>query len=323
MNRFLYPIAHGAVDFSCALLLFRFFRGCPDYGAVLLLYNFCAFALQMPLGILADKWNRNHALAGSGMMLVGFSFLLTGQPLISAVTAGLGNACFHLGGGLEVLNEGPKAGPLGRFVAPGALGLFLGTLYGKGTLSAVWVPLMMLLSGLALLRKHHPSANAAITFPRRLPILLALFAVVVLRCYLGFAFHFSWNTTLWSGLALCLATVFGKYCGGHLLDRFGWRKTVVCTMVPAALCLVLGSLPPLGFLGMLLFQTTMPLTLWGAARLAPGLKGFAFGLLTFGLFLGFLPVYFQWPLPQSPWIWGLGALGSGLLLLPCERGLKL
>ena len=34
---------------------------------------------------------------------------------------------------------------------------------------------------------------------------------------------------------------------------------------------------------------TMPITLWAAARLMPGGKGFAFGLLTFALFLGYIP----------------------------------
>lgn len=321
MNRYLYPIAHGAVDFSCALLIFRFFRGCPDYGAVLLLYNFCAFALQMPLGILADKWNRNHTLAGGGMILIGLSFLLVGQPLMGAVTAGLGNAAFHLGGGLEAMNEGAAAGPLGRFVAPGALGLFLGTLYGKGTLSYVWAPMVMLLWGLWFFLRNKPCRNAPLAFPARWPILLGLFAVVVLRSYLGFTFRFPWNNGLWTGLALAIATVLGKLAGGYLLDRLGWRNTVLATMLPAAICLLLGFIPPLGALGVLMFQTTMPLTLWGAARLCPGLKGFAFGLLTFGLFLGFLPVFFQWPLLQSSWLWGLGALLSGALLLPCGRGL--
>jgi FSR family fosmidomycin resistance protein-like MFS transporter len=37
---------------------------------------------------------------------------------------------------------------------------------------------------------------------------------------------------------------------------------------------------------------TMPITLWAVARILPGVKGFSFGLLTFGLFLGFMPVYF-------------------------------
>ena len=53
-----------------------------------------------------------------------------------------------------------------------------------------------------------------------------------------------------------------------------------------------------------LFNMTMPLTLWAAARLLPGAKGFSFGLLTFGLFLGFLPV----------------CLGSGALSLTPQAG---
>ena len=40
---------------------------------------------------------------------------------------------------------------------------------------------------------------------------------------------------------------------------------------------------------------TMPMTLWAAAQLLQGAKGFGFGLLTFALFVGYLPVYLAGP----------------------------
>lgn len=58
---------------------------------------------------------------------------------------------------------------------------------------------------------------------------------------------------------------------------------------------------------------TMPLTLylmWKEMREQPGL---AFGTLTFALFLGFLPVYFQTVPPMDPRL--TGSLGSLLSLL--------
>ena len=46
----LYSLAHFWVDLSCALLAFRTLSASPDFALCLLLYNFCAFALQMPPG---------------------------------------------------------------------------------------------------------------------------------------------------------------------------------------------------------------------------------------------------------------------------------
>ena len=53
-----------------------------------------------------------------------------------------------------------------------------------------------------------------------------------------------------------------------------------------------------------------------AAKLMPGGKGFAFGLLTFALFLGYLPTWLGWPsLLTTPLANGLAAAVSLLILL--------
>ena len=73
---------------------------------------------------------------------------------------------------------------------------------------------------------------------------------------------------------------------------------------------------------MFLFNMTMPVTLHRAAMLLPGHRGFAFGLLTFGLFLGFLPAAFGrgelLPLP----VWSVISLALLLPALPPYRGEK-
>ena len=48
----------------------------------------------------------------------------------------------------------------------------------------------------------------------------------------------------------------------------------------AALLYFGAGIPVCGTLAVFLFNMTMPITLWAAARLLPGAKGFAFGLLT-------------------------------------------
>ena len=126
----LLSVTHFCVDMACAALFFG--RLCLDAGWWLwmVLYNACAFALQLPLGLLADRLNRNLPFAAVGCGLVAMSFLPTDSPLLAAVLCGVGNGMFHVGGGLEVLNESDRAAPLGVFVSPGAVGLYLGTAGG-------------------------------------------------------------------------------------------------------------------------------------------------------------------------------------------------
>ena len=85
----LYSLSHLWVDLSCALLVFRTMADAPSFSLCLLLYNFCAFALQMPLGLLAGQWNRNGLVAASGCLLTALAFLLP-QPVPTAVIAGMG-----------------------------------------------------------------------------------------------------------------------------------------------------------------------------------------------------------------------------------------
>jgi len=298
----LYSMAHCAVDFSCAFLLFRLCRGEPDWALWLLLYNFCAFALQMPLGALADRLNRNGVLAAGGCGLIALCPLLP-RGTAMAVTAGVGNALFHIGGGLDTLNDSKsRAAALGIFVSPGALGLSLGMLCGQGKALPLWVPSMVLagLAGgiLALCRGSFGSLRSENAEASLVPAgegvrLVPLFLVVVLRSYMGMQQSFPWRQQ-WA-MALTVMLVLGKASGGFLSDRLGARRASALSLGGAAGLYLLCMLPGPGLLAVLLFNMTMPITLWAAARLLPGAKGFVFGLMTFALFLGFLPSYLGWP----------------------------
>ncbi len=322
----LYSLAHFAVDFSCAFLLFRLASGSPDWALGLLLYNFCAFAMQMPLGAVADRLNRNGLVAAAGCVLTALSPLLP-AALPLAVAAGIGNALFHLGGGLDTLNDSTKrAAALGIFVSPGALGLALGTLCGKTGILPLWLPSLTLLALAAaillLCRRTCGSLRSENALPDlgcagRPAVLVPLFLVVVLRSYMGMQQSFPWKAD-WA-LPLTLMLVLGKAVGGFLSDRLGPRRASAASLTAAAVLYMFCTLPLPGLLAVLLFNMTMPITLWAAARLLPGAKGFTFGLLTFALFLGFLPSYLGWPsLLTTPAAYAavtvisLGLLGLGL-----------
>lgn len=307
----IYALVHMAVDLSCAFLVYTYVLGGAQWYLWLLLYNFCAFALQMPIGAAADRLDRNSCVAVGGCagVLAGLLLGIAGFPAGAAVVAGIGNACFHVGGGIDVLNHSERrAAPLGIFVAPGALGIFLGTMFGRaGTEAAVWIGGLLILSAVVIRaaagreKLWLSSGNAPFSFSvpsssvssgRTLMAAACFLAAVILRSYSGMIQNFPWKETLaGSGFILAGAVVLGKMAGGVLADKLGIQRTAFRSMCAAAvgfLCLVY---PATGILAVFFWNMSMPLTLWAVSKVFPGAKGFGFGLLTFGLFVGFCPAW--------------------------------
>lgn len=316
---------HFWVDFSCALLMFSRISGTGEWALCALLYNFCAFALQMPIGLLADRLGRSGSIAALGCALAAAGWGLAPLPIAAAVTAGLGNACFHVGGGVQILRDGgDRAAPLGIFVSPGAFGIYFGTLLGRRDGFPGWAAAVgLVLFALALLLTERRGGEAPEAAPApdgdAALVLVCCFLVVALRSYLGMVLSFPWKTGGWA-LALTCALVLGKAAGGFLGDRLGMIRAAVFSLGLAAVLFCLSGSPWAGTAAVFLFNMTMPITLWAAARLLP--PGFAFGTLTFALFLGFLPVWLGWPaLFTGGAGYAAGALCSlGLLALGLKRG---
>ncbi len=315
---------HFFVDFLCAWGVFFLYLGDSRWQEATLLYNFCAFALQMPIGLLADRFRQTRTFAAAGGALVALACLLPRSAGMSfALIAGVGNALYHVGCGAAVLHAYPhRAGPLGLFVSPGAFGVFFGALLGKAG-AAVLLPGLAGLAGCCLLvwllsRGLEAPPMDACTAAAPGGALICLFLVVCLRSCLGFLFTFPWKTGAWAIAAVC-AVVLGKTAGGYLSDRVGAKRTSLGSLGLAVLGFLLSSNPLCGVLAIFLFNMTMPITLRAAADALPGLRGFSFGLLTFALFLGFLPIWQGVSLPDGGWFLALGALASLGLLLPGLR----
>lgn len=301
-----YIVAHFVVDFACAFLMFRILRGTQDWYIGLLIYNFCAFALQMPIGLLADRLNHNAICAAMGCGLVALAFVFGAMTIPAAILAGVGNGMFHIGGGIEILNAGKeKPVLLGIFVSPGALGIYMGTLFGKQNVLPVMVAIIALIVMLLLIlifqyivNKSFHSDNADLSLQGlEVPWIIAavggLLLVVILRSYIGMIAAFPWKSNmLWAGLSVG-AVVLGKMFGGIAAVWIGLKRTSILSLGLAAVLFLFSDIPVLGIAAMFFFNMTMPLTLWGITRLLAGCKGFAFGILTFGLFLGFIPSYLE------------------------------
>ncbi|MCM1577720.1 MAG: hypothetical protein NC078_02820 [Ruminococcus sp.] len=326
-----YSVAHFFVDMACAFIIFRSVY--DGRGEILLYYNFCAFALQMPLGVLFDRYGRGHLGAAAGCALIGAAYpfmSLMGANIMAAVMLGVGNALFHLGGGVYVLDEYKSSGALGVFVSPGAVGLYLGTVWGKGTkvlpavmmwVMFIWGAALFLLPKVLRLEDTAGSPAKFTESPGKMPkgavtALVMFTAVVVLRSFGGFTVSLPWKAALQgAALAAVAATALGKAAGGYASDIFGKKAAAAVSMGLAAVLYIFSGNIIAGLFAVFLFNMTMPITLRAAADIMKGGRGFSFGLLTFGLFLGYIPLYLNGGLRISGFAMaGLCAL-SGILLL--------
>ena len=91
-------------------------------------------------------------------------------------------------------------------------------------------------------------------------------------------------------MILTCGIVFGKTAGGFLADRFGAVISVCVTLGASAILFLFAGHPLAGILAVFLFNMTMPVTLGALSRMLPGVKGFAFGILTLALFAGLVPI---------------------------------
>lgn len=363
----LYSVWHLLVDGLCAIAMFG--RFIPSEGGYfdILVYNFCAFALQMPFGVLLDGLNARGKKPKRD-----FNFLIAAIGVICTVIGvytnpvilGIGNALFHIGGGVGTIHD--SAGNrlivrLGIFVAPGAIGLYLGTMLAdagvmEGGILRVSAG-MLLIGGAAswflmqrvrrqnIGEKHFAAMlstdekhNAAIsnTYAKDAVVDLAVctnsavaetgygiaavcLIVVILRSYIGMAVGFSWKTGMQAGLFAVLAIACGKTAGGLLAAKFGTYRTAAVSLILAAVCYLFSFVMPVGLAALFLFNMTMPITLYWIIGAFPRLPGFAFGILTFALFLGFLPKYIGMEIPIGGNI--IGCVGSLFALLLISVGL--
>ncbi len=139
----LYAILHLLVDGVCAYAMFGNYLGQEQGYVYVLLYNFCAFALQMPFGAALDLLNRRRGKSLPLAAVCAGVLLTLAGALTHPVVLGTGNALFHIGGGVGTIYEDEEKGWLGRglgvFVAPGALGLYLGMRLARGGAGPAWL----------------------------------------------------------------------------------------------------------------------------------------------------------------------------------------
>ena len=319
-------IMHAMIDFLCAFAVYGIFRNPADLFSVYLIYNFCAFAMQMPLGLVLDKLRQKRADSFSKTVPVFFTVGGAALTLLGLFTGpvvlGLGNALFHTGGGVISMEEDDRCAfegrGLGVFVAPGAIGLYLGawvTSASRILIAAAAAGILGILTVL-LLQTSDPKEEIHPAMPSLsndvIPAGLCCLLVVILRGWIGLSVSIPWKKGFLLGLIAVLALASGKTAGGFLASKHGVKKTSVVSLVIAAVSYAFLFFLPAGLLALFAFNMTMPITLYLLAKKMKGMEGFAFGILTFGLFLGFILTH---SLPEIPYLGTIGSVVSlGLLL---------
>lgn len=295
-------LLHPAVD-ACSMAVF------VRCGAALphaIVYNALAFGLQLPLGLLMDcsgECRRRFFLIGIACLMAGSGLIaFDGFEWLSLGFACVGNALFHLTGGMDVLDDSEgKAGPVALFVSTGALGLMLGKVVSPRYPFLFWIALMSVLGGLSAhaircgLGKVEPLKGNFCARPS-LPVLqmgslLALAAIVAWRSWAGLvASSRTSGGSLSFAVLVASVVLIGKALGGWAGDRLGNLAVVALSLLSGAILALFGDPARMGQWIVLLFVSqlaTGPVLAW-LYREGDGRSGLAFGLNCFALFVGFV-----------------------------------
>ena len=348
VTTFAFALCHFVVDFACvSTMLCAVSRVLGESGQdslefvalSILLYDIVAFTLQLPVGIVLDKLDKNSYAALLSYALVGAGVLISLFPVallewLAVLLLAVGNALFHSAGGLIVLNISQKhAGPSGIFIATGAIGVFLGTQSAQMERLQIAFSLLVLLFLCALItlvvqkvnKKYWNVHNVAFDIPKfssnTLLAIALLSLVVALRSYVGMVMAFPWKSQMLLLVLSILGVFAGKALGGVVADRIGFRTTAIFSLIVAATLFVPSwEIPVMGLLGVFFFNFTMSITLASLANILPNAKGTAFGLASFSLAVGALPALAGFRIEHPAMLSGISlvsalSLGVGLTLV--------
>ena len=309
-------IAHFLVDALCLATMFSGRIPTESFFLALLLYNTLAFSTQCIVGLAVDKARNVPLLEMIALVTVAGGFAISSPWWLSVILIGCGNSLFHVTGGCVTLRRSNgKAWPLGVFVAPGAIGVTVGTLFPKVgwvlaaalllCAAAIWACARVSGSGTdtpslaqTVLSSHGQSTGLSgscgtrredMSVPLQLPILaiVLLIIAVAVRAIGGSAVSFPWKTGMLAAFAMTICVFAGKTVGGFVCDRVGPRAAAWISIPAAAILIAFFShLAAPALLGQFLLNLTMPVTLWMLFRLLPDDPAFAFGLAASALWPG-------------------------------------
>ena len=302
-----YGFAHMVVDFVCACTVMTIYAkwllSAQGVFFAILIYNILAFGLQTVFGALTDKFQCPKLVALLGCWFVAlWAIVLKACPWCATILVWLGNALFHVGGGVICIWVDPeKATPSGIFVAPWAFGLLMWIMLWKSGNFVWWYGVALLaISAVAMVlsAKKLDVYNIVNNFSNGQKsnfkvwitvIVLLLLLSIVIRSFVWFIVNYPWKVwTLLIVFTICI--VLGKALWWVLADRFGWKKVWVISLLVSLPCLLFGSQSIVcGMIGIFLFNITMPIALIALIKAMSKRWWLAFGLLCLALLIGAFP----------------------------------
>ena len=288
--------AHLCVDAVCASTLLGSLADRADLALLILVYNTLAFSTQCLVGLAADRIRRHPLFVSLSEALIALGHLMPLPAPIKVLFIGVGNSVFHVAAGAMTLEEsGNRAAPLGIFVAPGAIGVTLGTLFpflGK------YFALALILAACAgfMFKRPFFAPETGVKDAENSPfstkksgvmIALLLTAAVAVRAIGGSAAAFPWKNTPALSLLLTFFVFAGKASGGFFMDKLGARcASLISIPLAAVLTAFLSGFAVPSLIGQFALNLTMPITLYLIYRAMPSSPGFAFGLAASALWPG-------------------------------------
>lgn len=299
----IYSLCHFIVDFICAIVILGklpyISNTNEEFVISVIIYNFFAFAFQVPLGCILDRYKIYKYIAIIGISSIGLCYIINlNNCFIFATIVGIGNALFHLEGGVNIYSLSKRKAFLnGVFVAPGALGIFLGTTFNK-ELVITQLPIILIVISIILLffiQKQQIvkgiEENQKLKYDKfSIALIIILIGLsIVVRSIGGSAIVYTWRNTFSLGLIYTLAIVIGKAFGGVLADKFGMLKVALIALLVSMICLILGyNLHILAYVGILFFNIPMAITLTILENTLSKKIACAVGLNTMFLFIGYI-----------------------------------
>lgn len=317
-----YSLAHLVADAASAFLFLGLLE-IDNIVVAMLIYNGLAFALQAPFGYMIDRFLNPKAAAILGLVLIAFSFLFLNTIYSALIIVSVGNALYHVGGGSLVLSvKEKKATFSGIYVAPGGIGLVLGSWLStsQSVINLILFPIILIVLSFILFFIETPDFNRTPEKKQATNFSILLIALIMIpiavRSLIGLTTNFPWKENHYLFLILVAALALGKIFGGILADKYGLIKVGVGGLLLATPLLAFFPAMPLsGIIGAFIFNFTMPVTLIAILSIMPNHKGLSFGLTTVAIFIGALPKiisYNAW-LRNEIFVFSILFIAAGLL----------
>lgn len=292
---YILSILHLLVDGLCAYTVFNKLYLYDSFiitTIVFILYNILAFSLQPFVGLLIDKYHHEKVLLNISLIILILASIVNLPWFIITIMLGVSNSIFHVVGGIYTVKYNiHKMTYLGLFVALGATGLALGTNISNFIMFVIMLILTFILGFIINFIKFESNINKNLRPIKKenVKYLLLLSIVVLIRAIMGSACKPSVEVTLIELISISIGISLGKIFGGILSDKIGIKYTTIITLTMSLIgYFFFRNNLVIYIISTILFNTTMPITLYLSNNLLEDHYGLSFGTLAFMLYPGYL-----------------------------------